>query len=126
MTNVNRPDQYLAIGTLKLPFPSPEMTVEEVREMYQMNFPVLMNAELSSPRLEGGALIYEATPPPVKTKGKESVSLGEALIAQRKAMTTHEHPLLVRGSTAKTIQRLLKNPQRNMNIKGVRACLPPL
>src|SRR5690606_7080218 len=67
--------QYLKVQTLMLRFPSDDMKVEEVVELYKVNYPVLMNATINDPVLEGGNLVWEATPPPVKTKGRKKKPL---------------------------------------------------
>ncbi len=56
-------------GSTMLPDPDPSMTPDEVRKLYAVNYPHLAQAEVLDPRTEGDELIYEFTPPVVKTKG---------------------------------------------------------
>ena len=126
---VMQPEQYLAIGTLKLPFPSPDLTVEEVVSMYQLNYPVLADADISKGIVQGDTLVYEATPPPVKTKGRNEnskTSLGHRLVRQRNLIEAEADPTVVaRGRNAKSIQGLIGKIYRPTSIKGNRLCLPP-
>lgn len=69
MSNVQGLRPVLKMGSVRLPFASPDQSVQEALQMYAANYPHLANATVSDPVPEGEELVYEVQKPPVKTKG---------------------------------------------------------
>lgn len=121
-----QPNQYLKIGMLQLPFPSEDMSVEDVVECYQLNYPILADSDISAPRLEGDILVYEAVPPPVKTKGKETKSSGHSIWQKRRMQDIAVDPVVYcGGQSGAALSRLLKRSGKGLSLRGAKLCLPP-
>ena len=57
-------------GSLNLPDPDPNMSPEEVKAVYTVNYPHLADANIEGPTQEGDdTLVYSFVPSPAKTKG---------------------------------------------------------
>lgn len=124
---VTQPNQYITIGTIKLPFPCESSTIDDVVEMYQINYPILADATISSPKLINGELIYTATPPPVKTKGKSlSLSVGQRLVNKKNSLVkTGNSVVVVAPSITHAVIHILKKNASSKALENHRTCLPP-
>lgn len=122
--------QYLKVQTLMLRFPSDDMTVEEVVELYKVNYPVLMNASINDPVLESGNLVWEAVPPPVKTKGRKKKPL-TILRQLAKGQTvpewnTHKPMrIVITGARVGSVLNVLQRPRPLRASLPVSMPLPP-
>jgi PRTRC genetic system protein C len=54
------PRQFKYSG-LKLPDPNPEMTVEQVQQLYAATYPEVATASVSGPEAGGNAMVYTFT-----------------------------------------------------------------
>jgi len=56
-------------GSVMLADPNPDLSPDEVRKLYAVNYPHLSSASVGEPTVQGDELVYEFMPPAVKTKG---------------------------------------------------------
>lgn len=69
MTTIATLTRQFKMGSVTLADPSPEMTPDEVRAAYAVNYSHLAHATVSEPTAEGETLVYTFAPPVAKTKG---------------------------------------------------------
>lgn len=69
MTTIATPTRVFRMGSITLPDPSVQMTPEDVRAAYAVNYSHLAHATVDGPVVDGDQLVYTFAPPVAKTKG---------------------------------------------------------
>lgn len=65
-----QPTRLFKMNKQTLPDPNPDMTPDEVKDMYAASYPALAAFTVVGPNVEKENLVYEFQAPPVKTKGQ--------------------------------------------------------
>lgn len=71
MSNVEQQnlDRKFKLGSVLLDDPAPDMGADEAVRLYENSYPVVAQATLGEPYVEGTNLVYEVIKPAAKTKG---------------------------------------------------------
>lgn len=62
-------NRVFRMGTIDLDDPAPEKPPQEALALYAGSYPMLANASLEDPVVEGGKQVYVVIKPSAKTKG---------------------------------------------------------